>query len=296
MNSRFAAYENWLNEVERLTAENSQLKFALADANQLIATLQAEVKRLNATPKDAPMLDDVPPIVSVSPATSGNLGSSSAATGVSDGSFFAGNSSVSKYASLPATAAFKQAKVSRATSAPPAASAPNTTEFTTVKRKRKSKKPVSPSAAALAAFARKFSSASDPSSANGYRFVYYKASKHLLSWYRSQLLPMVGVNDSRVLDIHFPTQRVVSFLLHSDFVLEYTSIMHQKLKHDPLLDFDPLEDKNLLDPAFASLDSVSRAQKLRDLQNIRVLRALTFVRSSVRVSVAKSMLLQDFIS
>ncbi|KAF1797896.1 hypothetical protein FB192DRAFT_1396736 [Mucor lusitanicus] len=295
MNSRFAAYENRLNEVERLTAENFQLKFALVDANQLIATLQAEVKRLNATPKDAPMLDAVPPIVSVSPATSGNLGSSSAATGVSDGSFFAGNSSVSKYASLPATAASKQAKVSRATSAP-AASAPNTTEFTTVKRKRKSKKPVPPSAAALAAFARKFSSASDPSSANGYRFVYYKASKHLLSWYRSQLLPMVGVNDSRVLDIHFPTQRVVSFLLHSDFVLEFTSIMHQKLKHDPLLDFDPLEDKNLLDPAFASLDSVSRAQKLRDLQNIRVLRALTFVRPSVRVSVAKSMLLQDFIS
>ncbi|GAN07859.1 hypothetical protein MAM1_0180c07363 [Mucor ambiguus] len=73
--------------------------------------------------------------------------------------------------------------------------------------------------------------------------------------------------------------------------------MHQKLKSDPLLDFDPLEDQNLLDPAFASLDSVSRTQKLHDLQNIRVLRALTFVRLSVvRVSVAKSMLLQNYIT
>ncbi|KAL9537374.1 hypothetical protein MBANPS3_011829 [Mucor bainieri] len=43
----------------------------------------------------------------------------------------------------------------------------------------------------------------------------------------------------------------------------------------------PLEDENLLDPAHTHLDAVSRSQKLHDLQSI---------------SVAKSMLSQDFIT
>ncbi|CEP07301.1 hypothetical protein [Parasitella parasitica] len=72
--------------------------------------------------------------------------------------------------------------------------------------------------------------------------------------------------------------------------------MHKNLKIDPLLDFDPLEDTNLHDPALASSDPATRLRKLQDLQNIRVLRAITFVRLSVRVSVARSMLSQDFIS
>ncbi len=57
MNSRFASYETRLNEVERLTAENSQLKLALSDAHQLIATLQAEVKQLSSVPHDTVMSD-----------------------------------------------------------------------------------------------------------------------------------------------------------------------------------------------------------------------------------------------
>jgi len=83
--------------------------------------------------------------------------------------------------------------------------------------------------------------------------------------------------------------------MHYDFVLEFTTLMKNHLHIDPLLDFDPLEDRNLLDPAFSSLDSVSRSQKINDLHNKRVLRAISFVRLSLRVTVAKSMLLQSFI-
>ncbi|EPB90523.1 hypothetical protein HMPREF1544_02582 [Mucor circinelloides 1006PhL] len=61
--------------------------------------------------------------------------------------------------------------------------------------------------------------------------------------------------------------------------------------------FDPFEDRNLLDPAFSSLDSVSRSQKIHDLHNKCVLRAISFVRLSLFcVTVAKSMLLQSFIA
>jgi hypothetical protein len=161
------------------------------------------------------------------------------------------------------------------------------------KHRRKPASSRLPTPAAIAALQRKFLPSANIHS--GYRFIYYKANKQPLSWYREKVFPKLGIHDSRVLDIHFPVHTVVSFLMHYDFVLEFTTLMKNQLHVDPLLDFDPLEDRNLLDPAFSSLDSVSRSQKSNDLHNKRVLRAISFVRLSLRVSVAKSMLLQSFI-
>ncbi|GAN11902.1 hypothetical protein MAM1_1235c11526, partial [Mucor ambiguus] len=138
MNSRFTAYETRLDEVERLTAENSQLKSALSNAqHQLIAKLQIEVKQLGGTPpKNATMSEDVSPVASV-PATTTTTTNDSANTSVpSYSSIVASNSSVSKFASLPPTSASKQVKVTH--------SALTSAAFTVVKRKGKSKKPVPP--------------------------------------------------------------------------------------------------------------------------------------------------------
>lgn len=177
---------------------------------------------------------------------------------------------------------------------PPSATTNATTNPAPTKQRRKT--PASartPTPAAIAALQRKFLPSANIHS--GYRFIYYKANKQPLSWYREKVFPKLGIHDSRVLDIHFPIHTVVSFLMHYDFVLEFTTLMKNHLHIDPLLDFDPLEDRNLLDPAFSSLDSVSRSQKINDLHNKRVLRAISFVRLSLRVTVAKSMLLQSFI-
>ncbi|GAN11276.1 hypothetical protein MAM1_0522c10835 [Mucor ambiguus] len=90
------------------------------------------------------------------------------------------------------------------------------------------------------------------------------------------MFPKLGIHDSQVLDIHFPVHTVVSFLMHYDFMLEFTTLMKNQLHVDPLLDFDPLEDRNLLDPTFSSLESVSRSQKTNDLYNKRVLGVISF--------------------
>lgn len=162
--------------------------------------------------------------------------------------------------------------------------------------KQRRKTPASsrkPTPAVIAALQRKFLPSANIHS--GYRFIYYKANKQPLSWYREKVFSKLGIHDSRVLDIHFPIHTVVSFLMHYDFVLEFTTLMKNHLHIDPLLGFDPLEDRNLLDPAFSSLDSVSRSQKIHDLHNKRVLRTISLVRLSLRITVAKSMLLQSFI-
>ncbi|CEP15480.1 hypothetical protein, partial, partial [Parasitella parasitica] len=120
------------------------------------------------------------------------------------------------HVSLPAstTTATATAVVAQKTTPPPSAARPtfasvaalpapvsnNTNNAATtnrVKRKRKSKKPVPATPATLAAFSRKFSAKSDASSNVGYRFIYYKASKHPLSWYREKILPLIGVSNSR---------------------------------------------------------------------------------------------------
>lgn len=104
MNSRFAAYETLLHDIERPTTENSKLKLAHSDAHQLIAKLQAEVKQRSSVPRDA-VMSDMSSLSSgadfgVSSGDSGNIsgvtGDVFASGNSGSASIFAGNSSVSK--------------------------------------------------------------------------------------------------------------------------------------------------------------------------------------------------------
>ncbi|KAG1441957.1 hypothetical protein G6F56_011265 [Rhizopus delemar] len=166
-----------------------------------------------------------------------------------------------------------------------------------VKKLRKKKKrsvpaaipadsPPVPSAKAMRRCARAFRPLSALQS--GYRFVYFQIGrKQSVQRYRS-FFRSLGLDNSRVLDLHFPVRDVVSVLLHTDFVLEFTSAMASLAVASPLLGFDPYDVRKFLSPA-------ALVQKAKELQNLRVLRAITFVRPSVRVSVARSMLEQDYI-
>jgi len=107
----------------------------------------------------------------------------------------------------------------------------------------------------------------------------------------------INLNNSRVLDIQYPVPNVISFLVHHDYVYTFTSTMHLKGRGcSPLLDFDPCDPKNLLDPKFDSLSPSLRAEKAVEIENLRCLRALSFVRRSVRLSVARSFLFYDKIT
>ena len=64
----------------------------------------------------------------------------------------------------------------------------------------------------------------------------------------------------------------------------------------PLVDFDPCDPQNLLDPKFASLSTELRSQKAVSIENTRCLRSVAFVRRSARLSVARSFLHYDRIN
>ncbi|KAI8639590.1 hypothetical protein BD408DRAFT_332666, partial [Parasitella parasitica] len=99
------------------------------------------------------------------------------------------------------------------------------------------------------------------------------------------------LNNSRILDIQYPIPNVISFFVHDDYAFTFTSGMHMHGRGcSPLLDYDPCDAKNLLDPKYASLSPSLRAEKAVEIENLRCLRALSFVRHSVRLSVARSFL------
>lgn len=130
-----------------------------------------------------------------------------------------------------------------------------------------------------------------------YQFVYYGTSVRRPLKELRRTLQATGVNVSRILDIQYPDSRVISFLLHTDFVVEFTSAMHNKGRGTvPLSDYDPLDPAKLKDPKFANLSLDLRCQKAREIQNLRCLRSLSFVRRSARLSVARSFLYYERIN
>jgi len=132
---------------------------------------------------------------------------------------------------------------------------------------------------------------------SGYQFVYMSIARRRPLQEIRRTLQGININKSRVLDIQYPIPNVISFLVHHDYVCTFTSTMHLKGHGcSPLLDFDPCDPKNLLDPKFDSLSLSLRAEKAVEIENLRCLRALSFVRRSVRLSVARSFLFYDKIT
>ncbi|KAI9473479.1 MAG: hypothetical protein EXX96DRAFT_578194, partial [Benjaminiella poitrasii] len=130
----------------------------------------------------------------------------------------------------------------------------------------------------------------------GYQFVYYPCSVRRPLKDIRRTLQGIGLNNARVLDIQYPVGNVTSFLLHNDYILEFTTAFHKVGGGSPLLDFDPLDPANLRDPKYASLPPDLRVQKAREVENLRCLRAHSFVRRALRVSVARSFLEREHIN
>ncbi|KAI9329211.1 hypothetical protein BD770DRAFT_449709 [Pilaira anomala] len=135
------------------------------------------------------------------------------------------------------------------------------------KSKAKAKKPPAPSPRrAAATIGRLFGpKAGTPSE---YHFVYYKQSiRRPLKQLRASL-KNIGVNVSRILDIHLMNEKGRGAL--------------------PAREYDPYHPESLKDPKFGTLSFELRALKAREIQNTRCLRSLSFVRRSARLSVART--------
>lgn len=108
-------------------------------------------------------------------------------------------------------------------------------------------------------------------------------------------LRKLNLDNSRILDIHFPDQQVVALLTHNDFVGELLDTFN-RFGVQPLNNFDPTDPSRLRDPKYANLTHEDRQQQAIAPHHDRLLRALDHMRAPVKFAVARHFLNQSLIA
>ncbi|CEP08478.1 hypothetical protein, partial, partial [Parasitella parasitica] len=130
----------------------------------------------------------------------------------------------------------------------PAAPASNVQRPTVQQRPRTAKKPSTKRAPpTLATIARFYSS---PSETHGFQFLYFKTrGRDPISKVRKGF-PVLDIQNNRILDIHYPDNHHVGFLIHNDYAQHVIDAM-AKASTAVVTDFDPTSPALLRDPKYA---------------------------------------------
>ncbi|KAI8380241.1 hypothetical protein BD560DRAFT_323874, partial [Blakeslea trispora] len=99
-------------------------------------------------------------------------------------------------------------------------------------------------------------------------------------------LRRLNINNSRVLNIHYPARNIVALLVHNDYAPELRQRFEQfKI---PLRDkFDPCDPNVVSDPQHAAKTTQERTDIAHRLHCDRMVRALQYIRLPVRYAVAR---------
>ncbi|CAO3693723.1 unnamed protein product [Rhizopus stolonifer] len=119
-----------------------------------------------------------------------------------------------------------------------------------------------------------------PSPTTGYQFIYLNQKGRLPMNEIRRSLSSMGVNNSRILDIHFPARNVCGLLVHNDFVPTLTEAL-QNRGITPITSFNPCDPSTIKDPKYQTLPTEERASLARDTYKGRILRIIT--RAPIRI-------------
>lgn len=98
-------------------------------------------------------------------------------------------------------------------------------------------------------------------------------------------LRTLGLSSSKIIDVNSPVSKVVAILLPDDYLQEAIDILKTH-NIQILLDFDPLDPKNLGDPKFKSLPLEERTEMIRRFHTNQMQKALDNMKSTVKYDVA----------
>lgn len=128
-----------------------------------------------------------------------------------------------------------------------------------------------------------------------YQYIYMENRYRLrISEYRSKLRKL-GIDNGRVLDIHYPSRSVVALLIHTGYATELQAIL-DKYRVVPLDSFDPVDPANVTDPELSKLPADQLKAKAVEIHETNLLRALRYVRPQVRSSLARDFVLHGWLS
>ncbi|CAO3661157.1 unnamed protein product, partial [Rhizopus stolonifer] len=129
----------------------------------------------------------------------------------------------------------------------------------------------------------------------GYQYLYLpNRFRDRISVMRKKLRQL-KLDNGRILDVHYPDNKVVALLVHNDYVSEATTILN-KCGIQLIQDFNPHDESRLHDPAFAALSKEERSRKMAEVHQNRLFKALEHMRVENRPSVACSFLNLNWIT
>ncbi|CEP10068.1 hypothetical protein [Parasitella parasitica] len=117
----------------------------------------------------------------------------------------------------------------------------------------------------------------------GFTYLYLNSSSRHHTDVKDNLCTL-GIDPSKILDVHFPRSKIVAVLFPDDYLHNVTDIFI-KYKISILLDFDPLDPKNLGDPKYKNLPLARRAKLMQEFHSNQICRALDNMKEPVKFEV-----------
>ncbi|KAI9333644.1 hypothetical protein BD770DRAFT_295372, partial [Pilaira anomala] len=128
---------------------------------------------------------------------------------------------------------------------------------------------------------------SAPSTDNqGFSYVYYPAKSRISRKIQRKNLQTLGVTNSRILDIHYPSRNIVALLVHNDYKDDLINLLKSKGVNN-LSDYSPLHPSAIADPQFKDLTESEKRSLAMEKNNNRLVRALPFIRDHISTAVAR---------
>ncbi|KAG1175584.1 hypothetical protein G6F36_011071 [Rhizopus arrhizus] len=124
-----------------------------------------------------------------------------------------------------------------------------------------------------------------PSPSQGFKYLYIPNKSRIPVGTLRTMFRRIGVNNARLLDIHYPTRNTAAILIHNDFETEFTEL--SKKHHITLNEnFDPNNGSILEDPKLKSLSDSERDELAKQYQITRLERAVQHIRVLIKYAVA----------
>ncbi|KAI9309826.1 hypothetical protein BX666DRAFT_1833305, partial [Dichotomocladium elegans] len=132
-------------------------------------------------------------------------------------------------------------------------------------------------------------------SLNGFSYIYYGCKNRTERKDQRKNLKALGAQNSRILDIHYPSRTVVALLVHNDYREELITQL-QKRNVNPLDQYSPTAASALTDPQYKDLSEQEKINIATAKHQQRLVRALPFIRTTISRAVGRLFLEQQWIT
>ena len=135
-----------------------------------------------------------------------------------------------------------------------------------------------------------------PSTQSGFKFVYLHQHHRMTIKQLRDTLRKLKIDNSRILDVHFPDRGVVGILIHNDYESDLTAQLNRRgvQLHKA---FDPCHPDIVRDPEFKDKSTDERTTQAKIIFNNTCNRAINFIKTPhIKIAIARNFLQKEWIS